>query len=216
MPRPIPVPVRLAMFRLWQQGRAPAQIAEALDLSPISVRRLIRRFRGRGSDGIAPDYRPPRTASPSDSDFAMAAIRLRREHPTWGAGLIRVQLLENPSLGPAPSVRTLQRWFGQADLVTAPAGRRPRADPSRAVVPHQTWQMDAKELIKLRSNEQVSWLRLVDECSGAALWTAVFPPRAVEARPRRGRPRPAAIRVQPLGPAGGAPRGQRAALGLSR
>ena len=35
--------------------------------------------------------------------------------------------------------------------------------------------MDAAELVKLRTGLLVSWLRIVDECSGAVLRTAVFP-----------------------------------------
>ena len=59
MPRPIPVPVRQAMFRLWQQGRGTNEIAVALGLARSTVRRLLGRFRRQGSEGIAPDYRPP-------------------------------------------------------------------------------------------------------------------------------------------------------------
>ena len=47
--------------------------------------------------------------------------------------------------------------------------RSPRADQ-----PHQVWQMDATEQIPLRSGQRVSWLRLVDEASGAALFSQVF------------------------------------------
>ena len=39
MPRPIPVPIRQAMFRLWQKGYGTRQIAESLGLprSPFAV-----------------------------------------------------------------------------------------------------------------------------------------------------------------------------------
>ena len=131
-----------------------------------------------------------------DSDVAKATLELRREHPTWGAGLIRVHLLQEASVGPVPSTRTLQRWLLRADLAPAPAGRRPKAAPSRATAPHQTWQMDAKERIQIHNRAQVSWLRLVDECSGAALWTAVFPPRDVESGPDLGRSRSIAAGVR--------------------
>ena len=154
MPPPILVPVRRAMFRLWEQGKTPAQIAQTLGLSRISVRRLVRRFRDRGVDSISPDYHRAHPATALDSDLAKTVIRMRREHPTWGAGLIRVVLLEEAPLGPIPSVRTLQRWLHQADLAPAPPGRRPGAAASRATLPHQTWQMDAKEQIKIRNNIQ--------------------------------------------------------------
>jgi transposase len=54
MPRPTPVPVRLAAFRLWQQGRHTAEIAAALALAPATVRRLLTRFRARGAEGLEP------------------------------------------------------------------------------------------------------------------------------------------------------------------
>jgi hypothetical protein len=215
MPRPIPVPVRHAMFRLWEQAYTPRQIAETLGLSSVSVRRLVRRFRGRGRDGIAPDYPLAHIVSPLDSEVAKATLGLRREHPTWGAGLIRVQLLQEASVGPVPSTRTLQRWLLQADLAPALAGRRPKAAISRATAPHETWQMDAKERVKIKSCAQVSWLRLVDECSGAALWTAVFPPRDLESGPRLGRPRPVAPGVRPLGATRGLSGRQRRAVGVA-
>ena len=50
--------------------------------------------------------------------------------------------------------------------------------------------MDAKEHIRIKTREEVSWLRLIDECSGAVLWTAVFPPRGLAKVP------PEAVREQ--------------------
>ena len=173
MPRPIPVPIRHTVFRLWEQHHTPVPIAQTLGLSCVTVRRLVRRFRLRGVDGIAPDY--SRTHPALDSDIAKAAVRWRREHPTWGAGLIRVPLRQEASGRPLPSTRTLQRWFLPADLAPAPAGRRTNAPDRRATVPHETWQRDAQERISIKTGEQVSWLRLVDEGRGAALWTAVSP-----------------------------------------
>jgi len=43
MPRPLPVPIRQAMFRLWQQGQATRQIATTLGL-PSSVSNSQRRY----------------------------------------------------------------------------------------------------------------------------------------------------------------------------
>ena len=79
-----------------------------------------------------------------------AALRLRREHPTWGAGLIRVHLLQAVTGRPVPSERAIQRWLAKAGLGPAPRGRRPRVDTARAASPHETWQMDAKEKIRIQ------------------------------------------------------------------
>jgi transposase len=156
MPRPIPVPIRQAMFRLWQQGCGTRQIVTSLGLPCSTVRRLLQRFRRNGSDGIPPDYRYRSATEAAPSEMVQTAVRLRREHPTWGAGLIRVQLLLEAPGRPVPSERTLQRWFVRADLSPAPAGRPPRVDLDRATAAHETWQMDAKEHIRIQTREEVS------------------------------------------------------------
>lgn len=178
MPRPIPVPVRQVMFRLWQAGRDAAEIAERLGVPCPTVYRLLQRFRRDGASGVAPGYRRSSETFPS-SDGVKDAIDLRREHPTWGAEFIRVQLLEIDPAKEIPSARALRRWFARADLSPAKAGRRPKVKADRAVMPHAVWQMDAKEHIKLKNKKEVSWLRLIDECSGAVLHTTVFPPRVL-------------------------------------
>ena len=73
-----------------------------------------------------------------------------------------------------PAERTLRDWFRQAGLSAAPAGRRPALSLDRATQPHQVWQMDASECLRLKPGEHVCWLRVVDEFSGAFLWTRVF------------------------------------------
>ena len=142
-------------------------------------------------------------------------MSLRQEHPTWGAGLIRVQLLLESPGRPVPSERTLQRWFVRAGLSPAPAGRPPRTRLDRATPPHETWQMDAKEHIRIKTREEVSWLRLIDECSGAVLWTAVFPPRSLAEGLPRGGAGTAPPGLDSLGLARPLPSRQWLALGLA-
>jgi hypothetical protein len=121
------------------------------------------------------------------------ALELRRCHPTWGAGLIRVVLHERWPQRALPSTRTLRRWFSPAGLGPAPRGRKPMQHRPRATRAHAVWQMDAAEQLRLQTGEQVSWLRLTDECSGAVLGTKVFAvgrwsqvePGAVQAQLRR-------------------------------
>jgi hypothetical protein len=143
---------------------------------------MLQRFRRDGAAAIPPSYRSP-TDDFTPPESVQAAIDLRREHPTWGTEFIRVQLLEADPQRQVPTARTLRRWFERADLAPAQAGRRPRAESERTTIPHDTWQMDAKEHIKLKKNKQASWLRITDECSGAVLHTTVFPPRNLVAGP---------------------------------
>jgi transposase len=179
MPAPIPVPVRQALFQRWQKGESVTSLAEELLLSERTVRHLVRRFGQRGQPGLAPDYArcATKTAATANATF-QKAVHMRQQHPTWGAGLIRVFLQEE--LGAAPSERTLQRWFETAALSPAPPGRRLSSDAYRARHPHDVWQMDAADQIRLASGQLASWLRLADECSGAVLQTTIFPPRVLE------------------------------------
>src|SRR4029077_2057694 len=72
------------------------------------------------------------------------------------------------------------------------------------------------EHIRIQTGEEVSWLRLTDECSGAVLWTAVFPPRNVGAGPCLRRARPAPLGVCLLGPAPPTAGRQRHTVGFHR
>jgi transposase len=142
------------------------------------VQRLFARFARRGDDGIAPDYRHcgQQQAHATDPELVQQLLRTRRDHPRWGSEMIRLELEEH--CDSVPSARTLRRHLHQAGLQPAPAGRLPvaaRPRVPRATCPHQGWQTDASEELRLRSRQQVCWLRLVDECSGAFLQTVVFP-----------------------------------------
>ncbi len=175
MPASIPVPVRQTILHRWQNGDSVTKLAEDLQLSERTVRHLVRRFTQRGEEALAPDYARCGTKKiPVDSVPFQKAVEMRQQHPRWGGGLIHVMLQEANE--PCPCVRTLQRWFQNRQLAPAPSGRRPASEKQRARCPHETWQMDAVDQLRLASGARVSWLRLVDECSGAVLKTVIFPP----------------------------------------
>jgi hypothetical protein len=216
MPRSIPVPLRQAMWRRYQDGQDGPTIAEALGLAPRTVRNLLDRLRRGGPDALYPSYDQCGASTPKPAEsLVQAAVGLRREHPTWGAGLIQVMLHRRLPNQPLPAVRTLQRWFQRAELSPAPVGRRSAADSRRAQRPHEVWQMDAAELVKLRTGQLVSWLRIVDECSGAVLLTAVFPPGPLDSGSAHGDSGATATGLRPVGPARAVAGGQRAAVGLA-
>jgi len=181
MPKPIPVPVRQKLWERSQRGETTASLARAFDLSPRTVRQLLKRFRDLGTAALQPDYhQPAHLPHAYPARMRQAALALRREHPGWGATLIRVALSEQRPKDTWPEPRTLQRWFRSAGLGPAPPSQRPPRVAGRADRPHQTWQMDAAELIALADRTCVCWLRIVDEATGAVLKTTVFPPRALD------------------------------------
>jgi len=151
-------------------------VAKEFGVSVRSVRRLFARFAELGEDGIAPDYEPCGANHPGKTPetLRVKVLQVRHEHPTWGAPLVRVMMQREKPQREWPSARTMQRWFRQAGLAPAPAGRRPACDTDRAEQPHQIWQMDAKEQMTLATGSRACWLRVVDEFSGAVLETFAF------------------------------------------
>lgn len=202
MPKPVPIPVRRKLLHRARSGEGAAELAAAFGLPVRTVRHLLKRFRDRGDGALAPDYRAPRGLPHAHAAAVRdASLGLRREHPGWGAELIRVALrVRRPEL-PSPSAASLRRWFRDAGLGPAPRGHRASGSRGRAAEPHQTWQVDASERIPLRDGRQVSWLRVVDEASGAVLGTAVFPPGLLEPGRAPGHPGHAAAVVRAMGPA---------------
>jgi len=173
MPRPIATADRQLIHRLAHQGLSLSAIAQRLKVSPRSVRRLL----GRPAEQLAPCYeRCGRPVDPSRPCWQQAAAALRREHPRWGAQRLLLDLAKQPLPGTPPPLRTLERWLARTDLPPAPPGRRPVERPARAQEPHERWQMDAMDQVRLGDGRQASCLRLVDECSGAPLGNRVFPP----------------------------------------
>ena len=103
MPAPIPLPIRQALWRRHQSGATTRQLSQAFGLAPRAVPHLPRRGRERAEAGLTTAYRrlPDPPPMPEHSAFAPAAL-LRREHPGWGAGLIRIDL-EDQGVRPLPS-----------------------------------------------------------------------------------------------------------------
>ena len=133
MPRALPCSVRHEIITLRSQGMGLAEIASQLRLAYGSVRRICRHYRTDPSQALNPDYsRCGRTPSPVARALIQTACQMKREHPTWGAGLIRVQLIKLFADKAVPAVRTLQHAFVQAG-VNRP--RRPRPQPRTLQVP---------------------------------------------------------------------------------
>ena len=82
-------------------------------------------------------------------------------------------------------------------------------------MPHQIWEVDAKERVRLASGQRVSWLAFTDEASGALLATPLSPPGALAERPPHRDPGHVPPHVHPLGPARGGPCRQRVSLGVT-
>jgi transposase len=176
MPRALALPLREQIVTWHQQGIRLTQIAQQLDLSYDTVRHCWQRFCREGTAGLVAHYA---RCGPKERAFCetlqQAALALKREHPRWGAGLIRVELARAFPQTTLPSVRSLQRWFVAAGLQPL---RRKHGETARwrACQVHEVWQLDAKERIRLADGTGTCVLTITDEASGALLGALVFPP----------------------------------------
>jgi hypothetical protein len=175
MPTPIPLPLRQQILTLHAQHYTQKQIAKRLHCHPRTVRRLLQRFLQHGTEGLTVHY--DSTAHRKSSLPALWREELfawAQAHPTWGAPYLRIQLTQRYPDIPWPSARTIQRWLAPSREQPASPGRKPQTVHLQATQVHQVWQVDAVDQLKLRSSQLVSWLRFVEEASGAILQTTVF------------------------------------------
>jgi hypothetical protein len=151
-------------------------VADERKVSLRTVQRLYGEFAERGEEAIPPRYDECGSHQSRGTCRVILdeALELRKQHPTWGAPLIQIKMRQAQPRRALPSPRTLQRWFEKQAAPAAPTGRRPALAVAPAERPHEVWQMDAVEKTPLATGQGISWLRIVDEWTGAVLDTRVF------------------------------------------
>jgi hypothetical protein len=207
MPRAIPLTTRQEIVRRHLDGQTLAQIAIDLHLPSVTVRSLWRAFRHRGEEGLATGYRACGRSTPRHSEAVLRrACQLKRKHPTWGAGRVRVELLGLLDDALVPSARTLQRAF-QCEGINRPRrSQRPRTARAKPEATHDVWEVDAVEKKRLKTGAEVSWMAAVDVYSGALLAGELSPPGAVADDSPQRRAGLVSPRFSTVGPAAVGPR----------
>ena len=139
------------------------------------MRSIWGRYNQLGDSGLESNYKNCGSNTKHCEPLMVRAVLfLKYYHPTWGAGRIRVELLNRYDSSIVPTERSMQRWFKEKKL-TEPKERHnePRIGRSKGV--HNIWQADAKERFTLLDGRQYCYLTITDECSGAWLDSIAFP-----------------------------------------
>ena len=179
--------VRESILSHRKEGYSMLEISKKLSISYNSVRTLCHRYAARNpiesghKDALLPHYDQ---CGPQEKLYSPAvieaALALKRLHPRWGAPRLRLPLetemrsKESERAEAIPSIRTLERWFRENNLVKPKRQTgEPRIGRARAV--HNIWEVDAKEQLELLDGQATCYLTMVDEKSGAWLASPVFP-----------------------------------------
>jgi transposase InsO family protein len=166
---------------LWQRKEAGAtlhQLAEELHCAVITARKWWRhgrdqtqpRRRGRPVKGILSSY---------PTEMVERAVALKRSHPHWGPANVKLEMQEQMHLTVVdlPSDARLAALF-KSRCPEALQPRRHTYYPEKplgaARYPHQRWQVDAQEKIRLTNGEVATILNIRDEWSGVIAASRAF------------------------------------------
>jgi len=158
---------RRGMISLVEEGYTHAAIADQVGVSFWTARKWIRIGKRCGKENLASCYGRPTTGPLAGYDpmVRYVALRLKRQHPKWGAEYVLKKLGEKRSLQgkKLPSATTIWRyWRSFGDRLF------PKRDPSKSEIspsdtPHGVWQMDAKESMQIPGVGLVSFNQARDE-----------------------------------------------------
>ncbi len=161
-----------------QSGQSLHSISKEAGVSYAAAWSLWDRFQKEGQSALKPRYENNGRKGPGrDCLFFRAACWLKRRHPDWGAPVVHTILKRRYGDGGLASIRQLNRWFEKAGL-SSRGTKMPENCKQWAREVHDTWQMDAKEQVRMDCGLEVCWLSIVDERSGGLIAAPPFPPRA--------------------------------------
>ena len=155
-------------------GNTIAEIAEKTGWSFYCVRYWWRRFREGGREALVPEDRRKQRGVMSEFPGVVrfAMLRIKKEHPGWGAPVSRLQATKdlNMSMEELPSVSTIEKYWAQYKwrLYKRHRKRYPveKAEPKpKPEEPHERWQADFKVKMKVSGLGKVDVFNVRDDAS---------------------------------------------------
>jgi len=175
---------RQEMAQLSAQGQTYQAIAVQLGVSVWTARKWIRQAKRGGLAALVSVLGRPATGSLSDFDplVRYVALRLKRQHPTWGAAYVVKKMSERPSLKDKtlPEATTVWRYWRSFGDRLWPKRRPAEAQLPAAGVVHGLWQMDAKESVPVAGVGVVTVNQARDEFGRATVMHRIHPAERAE------------------------------------
>lgn len=175
MGRAIPYDFRRKIVRERLAGKSFEEIAANLGFPATSrgVRNIYSRYEARGEEGLATDLKKNGRQAQYTDEEMWARIESLRQDRQRGANYIFS--LRYSRGEPTPSERTMQRKW-KAFGTNRPKGRVKKRENIVPKKPHEVWEVDGKEQMKMASGEEVTWMNVADKASGSDLFAELFPP----------------------------------------
>jgi putative transposase len=173
---------RLQLVSLYETGRyTVTQLAEHFGISRKTVYKWLRRFADEGASGMSERSRAPhRCPRATPDEVALAVVRAKEAHPTWGPAKLAPGPDEAPEIAMAwPAVSTRGRILSRQGLVTR--RKRPRRSTPwlgpflGADSPNNVWGVDFKGWIRTGDGIRCDPLTVSDACTRMLLGCEILP-----------------------------------------
>lgn len=162
-----------------QQGDSYMSLSKRYGINYMTVRSICLRYMELGEAGLVPRYANCGRPVVDGAEQVFRLVRLLRHlHPTWGVGYILVRLRAAYPHLRLQSERHYQRRLAKGSKGLGKPQLPPPALTERSRLPHDTWQIDAKERIGMSDGQERCFLNITDEKTAAVLKAKAFPPRA--------------------------------------
>lgn len=128
MGQALPLALRQEIVSLRESGKTYRQISEQLHVGYATSKNIWYSYRKQGEAGLQTRYANCGIKTKrSGANMYRIVLWLKRLHPGWGAGRIRIGLLSRYDEKLIPSERTMQRWFKEKkpDPTTSAKGTAP-------------------------------------------------------------------------------------------
>ena len=182
--RPTTIQQRQEIGRLAAEGLSYSAIAARTGLSVWTVRKWARRAKQAGQAGLVTQWGRPASGPLVGFEplVAYVALRLKRQHPTWGAVYVVKKMSQRASLKDKklPEATTVWRYWRRFGDRLRPLRHAPDPQPAVAGVAHGVWQMDAKESVPVAGVGTVTFNQARDEFGRATVMHRIHPAPSAE------------------------------------
>jgi putative transposase len=160
---------RLRFVARLLEGHNMSEACREFGISRPTGYKIFNRYKDIGYEGLLDrSRRPYRHANQLPFQLESAIVRLRTEHPSWGAAKIREKLLRAFPMVPAPAKSTVHAVLDRNGLVERRKRRRHKAQGTSLTdprSPNQLWCADFKGEFMLGNRQYCYPLPITDYSS---------------------------------------------------